>query len=180
MGYGVVPVQAVVGICGRVVGLGGCGRGSGKSSVHTTVVLRVGKGHGGGAVALRIVLLLLLLRWIAVSTVVTTERRRGRPLAHRRRTGSSDEQLVVVALRITVAAGGRVSIACSSSIRLVSIIGACWPATVLVLILAGRTAVARVSIVGVGYAWIVVVLPVSVVRHGADCARGLLRGRGGW
>jgi hypothetical protein len=181
VGYRVVPVQAVVGIGSRVVGLGSCGCRGSKGSVYTTVVLRIGKGHVRGAVALRIVLLLLLLllRWIAVGTAVSTQCRRGRPWVHWRRTGAADEQLVVGALRIAVAADGCVSIACSSSVRLVSIIGAWRSAAVRILILAGRTAVVGVNIVGVGYAGVVVVLPIPVVRHGVECARRRVRVRDG-
>jgi hypothetical protein len=179
MGYCVVPAQAVVGVGGWVVWLGiGRSRSRKRPVDYTSIMLGVGQSYGGRAVVLRVVLLLLwLLLLVAVATAVAAHGGRGRALVHLRRAGAANEQLVVRALCIAVAASRRISVARSPSVGVVAIIGA-WRSAIVVrvLVLARRTAVA-----GVGYAGIVVVLPVPVVRHGAGFSRRRERRRdGGW
>lgn len=137
----VVPVQAITRVSSWIVWQrargGGC-RG-GECPVHAAVVLGVGQGYSRRSVILRVVLLLgllllLLLRLVAVAAVVAARGGRRRPWGHLRRAGAPDEQLVVLALRIAVAAGGRVAVAGSTAVRLVAIIGS---VVVLVLILDG-------------------------------------------
>jgi hypothetical protein len=172
----VVPVYAIVRVGSWVVWLGGCRHGGSKRPVDSAVMLRVGQRNSRrGTVVLGVVLLLLLLRRVGVATVVDARCGRGWSLRDLRGAGASYEQLVILALRIAVASSWRVSVACSSSICLVSTICAGRPAMVWVLILARCTAIA-----GVGYAGVVVILPVPVVRHGAVAGWGAIGRREVW
>jgi hypothetical protein len=174
----VVPVEGVVGVGGWVVWLRRCGRRRrGKCPVDAAIVLWVGQGYSRRTVVLRVVLLLglgrgLLLRWVAVAAAVCGRRGR-RCLVHLRGVGPAHEQLVVLALRVAVAPGGRVAIPGGAAVGLLPIISAWRPASVGVLVLCWR------AVVGVGYAGVVVVLAVPVVRHGAGAgAVGSLGGFG--
>lgn len=168
------PAQAAVGIGRWDVGLVR-GHGRREDAVDAAVLLGVRQGDGLGIVVLRVVLLLWRLRGVAVGAVVAAGRGRRRALAQLRGAVVADEELVVLARGHAVAPRRlEIAVSCGSSVGVVAGINAWRPAVVRVLVLLARRA-ARVRYVGV-----VVILAVSVVRHGGVWAWSGLGRRDGW
>lgn len=183
MADSVVPVQCIIGIQSRVVGLGGriC-----ESPVYPTIGLRVRKGYDGRSIVLGVVLLLLWLRLrlrlllllVRICVAITANGGRGLGTgAHGRSARLAHEQLVILAHRNAVAPthGAWIAIA-SCSVGIIAMVNARGSLLVGVRVLAAPATV-RVGDIG-----IIVVGPVAVVvvRHGGRRSwTEPLRGKGG-